>query len=86
MDSADQLTHDMALDAENLKAEAGLDVFKPDPEYAAHEKEYEARNQVPCILCVCRLWRTCQGVARPDTRMKGSIRSESAWHQRPGLA
>ena len=44
MDSADQLTHDMALDAENLKAEPGLDVFKPDPEYAVHEKEYEARH------------------------------------------
>ena len=43
VDSADQLTHDMALDAENLKAEANLDVFKPDPDYVTHEKEYEAR-------------------------------------------
>lgn len=47
MDSADQLTHDMALDAENLKAEPGLDVFKVDPEYAVHEKEYEARTLTP---------------------------------------
>ena len=46
VDSADQLTHDMALDAENLKAEPGLDVFKADPEYAAHEKEYEVRAPV----------------------------------------
>ena len=51
VDSADQLTHDMALDAENLKAEAGLDVFKPDPEYAAHEKEYEACCRRPCEIC-----------------------------------
>ena len=46
VDSADQLTHDMALDAENLKAEPGLDVFKADPEYAAHEKEYEVCARV----------------------------------------
>jgi len=58
VDSADQLTHDMALDAENLKAEPGLDVFKADPEYTAHEKEYEARvgcfrllAEPPACLC-----------------------------------
>ena len=57
VDSADQLTHDMALDAENLKAEPGLDVFKADPEYAAHEKEYEARQLHPLAhTCLHRVW------------------------------
>ena len=39
--SEDQLTHEIQLDAADLKAEAALDVFKADPEYSQHEKEYE---------------------------------------------
>lgn len=39
----DQLTHEIQLDAADLKADAALDIFKADTEYAQHEKEYEVR-------------------------------------------
>ena len=40
MESADQITHLIALDDE-INPETGLDVFKADPEFAAHEDSYK---------------------------------------------
>uniref|UniRef100_A0A061QW61 Pre-mRNA-splicing factor CWC22 n=1 Tax=Tetraselmis sp. GSL018 TaxID=582737 RepID=A0A061QW61_9CHLO len=41
VEAEDQITHELSIDSE-ISANAGLDVFKVDPEYQQHEQEYEA--------------------------------------------
>lgn len=41
VEEEDQITHEIGLD-EDLNPEMALDVFKLDPEYDLHEKQYEA--------------------------------------------
>uniref|UniRef100_A0A0D6QVN7 MI domain-containing protein n=1 Tax=Araucaria cunninghamii TaxID=56994 RepID=A0A0D6QVN7_ARACU len=40
VEQEDQFTHEISLEDE-LEQEAGLDIFKPDPEFVEHEKAYE---------------------------------------------
>lgn len=45
IESEDQITHEVMLDAADLNAEMQLDVFKFDKDYEEHEKEYEAMKK-----------------------------------------
>ena len=41
VENEDRLTHYVALDAPDLKAQTEIDVFQEDPEFEEHEKQWQ---------------------------------------------
>ena len=49
LEEGDRNTHNVGLD-DPLEAQLTLDIFKPDPDFEAHEAEWEVRG-LPALLC-----------------------------------